>query len=170
MKMNRFVAVLIMIPAMVLCGCGVKKAATVATPGAPAVNPTAQLVASVQKVEAGLKIAQATLPTAQILLNDLQLLDADAYAVVAPFVGKLPAVYASLIAACDTYVANPGSTTYQAIVNAFADFSGRVNSATLAIAGIKNSSSQAKAQAVVALTGTAVALIGAFVQVQAAGN
>jgi len=104
----------------------------------------AEVVKGVQRVETGLKIAKGIIPQAQLIVNQLQQVDADASAAFAPFVAIAEPQLVKAIAACETYIANPGNDAYQAILNAVDAFTAQVDQQALTLSGIKNQQSQAK--------------------------
>jgi hypothetical protein len=104
----------------------------------------AQVVAAVQKVDTGLKIAKGILPQARLILQELQQIDPEAAEYFSPFLQKADPALDKLIAAADTYIANPGADAYQALLNGVDAFTAQVDQAALGTAGVKNPQSQAK--------------------------
>lgn len=104
----------------------------------------AQVVGAMQKVDTGLKIAKGVLPQASLILQELQQVDPEAAEYFSPFLQKADPALDKLIAAAETYIANPGADAYQAVLNGVDAFTAQVDQAALGTAGIKNPQSQAK--------------------------
>jgi len=84
------------------------------------------------------------LPQASLILQELQQVDPEAAEYFSPFLQKADPALASLIAAADNYIANPGADAYQALLNGVDAFTAQIDQAALGTAGIKNQQSQAK--------------------------
>lgn len=106
-----------------------------------------QLVGAVKKVEVSLQIAKNLLPEAQALLNGLEL-DPAVAADIQKALNEAGPGIDGLKVKCDAFLANPGETEFQALLNAFYAFSSDVNSkATLIALRIKNPDAQKQATA-----------------------
>lgn len=114
----------------------------------------AEVVAAVQKVDTGLKIAKGILPQGNLILQELQLVNPEAAEYFAPFLQKAGPDLDKLIAAADSYIANPGTDAYQALLNGVDAFTAQVDVAALGTNGIKNAQAQAKVVGYIALFST----------------
>lgn len=114
----------------------------------------AEVVAAVQKVDTGLKIARGTLPQANLILQELQVVNPEAAEYFAPFLQKAAPDLDKLIAAAETYIANPGTDAYQALLNGVDAFTSQIDLAALGTNGIKNAQAQAKVVGWIALFST----------------
>jgi hypothetical protein len=114
----------------------------------------AQVVDAMQKVDTGLKIAKGILPQASLISQELQTADPAAAEYFAPLLQKAGPALDKLIAATETYIANPGADAYQAVLNGVDAFTAQVDQAALGTVGIKNPQSQAKVVAWIALFST----------------
>lgn len=114
----------------------------------------AQVTAAVQHVEAGLKDAQAQLPAANLLISELQIVDPNASTLPRVVVDLVTAASPKLIAACDTYLANPSADAYQALLNGVDALTEQIDQQALAMLKIENPQSQLKAVAGIAFAVT----------------
>jgi hypothetical protein len=114
----------------------------------------ADVIKAVQNTESVFKTAQTFLPQAQVIANELQQTDPEAAEYVNDLVGIAGPALQKLITASDNYLAVPGDSTYQAILNLADAFVAQIDQDALKFAGIKNPQSQQKATAWIVIFST----------------
>lgn len=130
----------------------------------------AQIVKAVDAVKSFAQGVQANLPGANALLADLKIIYPEAAEYLQPVADQAPAALQKVIAACDAYLANPGSDAYQAILNLVDAFTSQIDQTALKIAGLKNANSQGKAVAFIAIFSTSAHLALTLLRNHASGT
>jgi hypothetical protein len=112
------------------------------------------VIKAVQNSENVFKTAQTFLPQAQLIADELQQTDPEAAEYIGAVVSTAGPALQKLISASDNYLAVPGNSTYQAILNLTDSLVAQIDQAALKFAGIKNPQSQQKVTAWIVIFST----------------